>query len=208
MFCPKCKSEYRDGFTECSDCGTLLVDKLERDPANQDLALAWRGSDPAGFSAAKAALDGGGIRNFPIGDHDQLAWGLAIARPRYGLLVRKSDLEAALDLVASIQERSPLAYAKDIWKSGATAPESEQVSSDEDHASDDIAEAIDPKKATSEIWWGEAATAGNLRLCLRENGIPCAIDVVGDVTKLRVLPEHEARAKEIIREVTEATSPE
>ncbi len=25
MFCPSCETEYREGFTECSDCGVALV---------------------------------------------------------------------------------------------------------------------------------------------------------------------------------------
>ena len=28
MFCPKCKSEYRDGFTTCADCGVKLIKEL------------------------------------------------------------------------------------------------------------------------------------------------------------------------------------
>ena len=32
-WCPKCKTEYRDGFTVCSDCGTPLVDRLEPEEA-------------------------------------------------------------------------------------------------------------------------------------------------------------------------------
>ena len=28
MFCPVCKTEYRDGFYTCSDCSSPLVDKL------------------------------------------------------------------------------------------------------------------------------------------------------------------------------------
>lgn len=31
MFCPKCKSEFRDGFKVCSDCGVELVDQLPTD---------------------------------------------------------------------------------------------------------------------------------------------------------------------------------
>ena len=27
--CPKCKTEYRDGITECADCGTKLVERDE-----------------------------------------------------------------------------------------------------------------------------------------------------------------------------------
>jgi hypothetical protein len=28
MYCPKCKSEFREGFFQCSDCLIRLVDKL------------------------------------------------------------------------------------------------------------------------------------------------------------------------------------
>lgn len=30
MFCPECAAEYREGFTECSDCCVELVSILER----------------------------------------------------------------------------------------------------------------------------------------------------------------------------------
>ena len=30
-WCPKCKAEYQEGFTECTDCGILLVDSLEEE---------------------------------------------------------------------------------------------------------------------------------------------------------------------------------
>lgn len=37
-WCPKCKVEYREGFSICSDCGTYLVDKLppEENEINND----------------------------------------------------------------------------------------------------------------------------------------------------------------------------
>ncbi len=31
-WCPKCRTEYRDGFTVCADCGAQLVDELPKAP--------------------------------------------------------------------------------------------------------------------------------------------------------------------------------
>ena len=33
MFCPKCRSEYRKGFSECADCHVPLIRKLDPLPA-------------------------------------------------------------------------------------------------------------------------------------------------------------------------------
>ena len=43
MFCPKCKAEYRKGFTECPDCKVPLVKKLlpePKSPSGPDLKSA------------------------------------------------------------------------------------------------------------------------------------------------------------------------
>lgn len=29
-YCPKCKAEYREGFTVCADCGEALVDEIKQ----------------------------------------------------------------------------------------------------------------------------------------------------------------------------------
>ncbi|MDO7787102.1 hypothetical protein [Desulforamulus aquiferis] len=37
MFCPKCKCEYREGFTVCADCKIQLVDELQEEiPQNKE----------------------------------------------------------------------------------------------------------------------------------------------------------------------------
>lgn len=43
-WCPKCKSEYRAGFTTCSDCGSTLVENLA-EPEEPD----WETVGPEGF---------------------------------------------------------------------------------------------------------------------------------------------------------------
>lgn len=35
MFCPKCGSEFREGYYKCSDCDILLVNELPKDFVNQ-----------------------------------------------------------------------------------------------------------------------------------------------------------------------------
>ena len=47
MFCPKCKVEYRPGFTRCSDCEVDLVDVLPEEGLSSDDALTtlWECAD-------------------------------------------------------------------------------------------------------------------------------------------------------------------
>jgi hypothetical protein len=37
MFCPRCRTEYREGFTECADCAVALVATLPPDPHEDSL---------------------------------------------------------------------------------------------------------------------------------------------------------------------------
>jgi hypothetical protein len=182
-----------------------------------DLAVAWRGTDPSAFSAALAAVQGAGIASYQISDHDQLVFELAIPRPQYRILVKKTDLQAARDLVAPFGERAGWANARDIWKGRNEFAQAELenqsgLSTDnpslDGHAPDDIPAKLDPKSATSEVWSGEDAMAQTLKVCLRENGIDCVLAARVDATRVLVAPNFEARAKEIIREVIEATPPE
>ncbi len=45
MFCPKCKTEYRPGYTVCADCGVGLVDRLPPEP-ELDKPIGVEGSQP------------------------------------------------------------------------------------------------------------------------------------------------------------------
>lgn len=36
-WCPRCRSEYREGFTTCSECNSDLVEKLEEEKAEKNI---------------------------------------------------------------------------------------------------------------------------------------------------------------------------
>src|SRR5579864_3438264 len=222
MFCPVCKSEYREGFTKCSDCEVDLVEHLsggtDASAGSSDLAVAWRGSDPSAYSAALAALQDARIPAQEIADHDQIAWGLAIPKPQYRILVRKKDLPAALEMVAPFGERAAWANARDIWKGRTESKEVEgegsgelagTIGSVDTPAPDDIASEINPKDATSEIWSGDdRKMAETFKVCLREVGINCVLTLDDGRQRVLVVPAAESRAKEIIREIIDQTPPE
>ncbi len=66
-----------------------------------------------------------------------------------------------------------------------------------------------PEDATVEVWSGRDETLPEMiSASLRENDIQSRIDELQDSRLLYVLPQDEARAREIIREIVEGTPPE
>ena len=63
MFCPKCRDEYRDGFTVCAECHVPLVKSLTPEPEHPDVALVtiMTGRDEAKLTVAKSLLTAAGI---------------------------------------------------------------------------------------------------------------------------------------------------
>jgi hypothetical protein len=62
---------------------------------------------------------------------------------------------------------------------------------------------------TIEVWSGmDDRVAQFLTAALQENEIPIHLETVGDLTKVFVSAANEARAREIVREVVDATPPE
>jgi hypothetical protein len=78
-----------------------------------------------------------------------------------------------------------------------------------DPAQDDLVEDFHPEDATSEVWVGEdQQMAEDFRACLLGVGIGCEVKQENGKSRVLVMPGSEARAREIIREVIEATPPE
>jgi hypothetical protein len=107
MWCPQCKTEYRFGFTRCSDCGVPLVNLLTVEPARRqdDTQLIVLRTFSTEFDAnlAKGALEAAGIDSMVQGarartsDFERLAAGIS-------LVVRADDVEDAEKILKDLPE--------------------------------------------------------------------------------------------------------
>ena len=63
MFCPQCQSEYREGFTRCSDCDVELVPALPDEGHDPDSVLVQvlSTSDATIVAIVKSLFDEAGI---------------------------------------------------------------------------------------------------------------------------------------------------
>jgi hypothetical protein len=117
VWCPKCRSEYRDGFTVCSDCGVGLVDVLPPLAEGQQ-AGRHRVSGPflpgddvvevaelrrrGEAELVAAQLRGAGIPAVVFGaDTATASLGLWAVPSR--VMVRRADRDAAARIVADLE---------------------------------------------------------------------------------------------------------
>jgi len=73
MYCPQCLVEYREGFTECSDCHVPLAagpppEANARFDPSLDLVIVLETDDPMQVGLAKGLLEDAGIPFFVLGD--------------------------------------------------------------------------------------------------------------------------------------------
>jgi hypothetical protein len=212
MICPSCKCEYRAGVTQCSDCGVPLVDGLDAPaaplPEDDSIVAIWDGNDPRDFAQVKEALDKAGIPF--MGPVPRGYFILPSTRPKLELAVSLADRERAekvmLELEALGDDPDELTPEE---REALALPESESFDQDEAAIVPSyLPEDWDDDVAVAEVWNGdEEHFANTLVACFRENGIPSHKLTENGRWRLVVRPEQEARAKEIVREVVEASPP-
>src|SRR5262249_54111187 len=115
MHCPQCLTEYRDGFTECTDCHVPLVPG--RAPAektaehNISLVTVFENRDPFAVNLAKATLQDAGIEFIERGDDPQER-GLSGMTPAGALAakiqVAASCAEQARELLEPLLHPNPI----------------------------------------------------------------------------------------------------
>jgi hypothetical protein len=165
------------------------------------LILLWAGEDPGIHAALLEALNAAGIpcKDMALGD-DEIAptadplpidW-----KPRFGfeVAVFSPDLTAAQQILEKLLAEEPQDF--EIPEQYAPpAPEPPLTVSTEPHP-------------TVEVWAGsDDKIAQFLTAAMQENEIPIHLENPQNQTRIYVSAANEARAREIVREVTEGAPP-
>jgi hypothetical protein len=212
MICPSCKCEYVRGVTQCSDCGVALVDVIDSAAApsseNSGVVAVWAGDDPATCAAVKEALTKAEIPYVDQSSNDYFI--LRSMHPKTEICVRITDEEHARKVLLEVPSGVDLGELTPGEIASLALPESDEVDHDEaEGVSAGNPEDWDDQEQLSEVWHGNNEDLANtLMMCLRENGIPSRKGGDESHWRLAVRPARESRAKEIVREVVEASPPE
>lgn len=212
MFCPDCKCEYIRGVTECAECGVLLVDTLESldaNPSEDDRIVAiWRGSDPAECDRIKEALEISGI---PFTAPDAKSYfSFLPTEPTMEIWISETDREKARKLIFDLEGRTDPDELTPEEIESLALPESDRTDS-EDQTSQlqEQPENWYEEQPVTEIWSGDSEVlAKSLIACLREIGIGSHKLSEAGHLRLVVRTEQQSRAREVVREVVEASPPE
>jgi hypothetical protein len=206
MFCPNCKTEYREGFSRCSDCGADLVRELPkqgRSGSSDFTELVWMGSNGQTENAVEVLLAAAGIKFSERPPDDHLL--IPASYQATQIYVSWNDLAPARLLIdARFVETDEDAEQSDPKNSnGSEAEDVSQTDDEELPSSTDVAKTVpadwDPKLASCTIWRTDLLEA--MRQSLVENGIGCCVVFDGEFDRLMIYPDDELRAREIIREI-------
>ena len=112
MYCPKCRVEYREGFTRCADCQVALVAELpaENPDSEPGLVSVFESSDTFVIGMAKGSLEEAGIPFWMESEETSAHLALGPIRfPSCTFLVpldREDEARAILDPLTSAKEES------------------------------------------------------------------------------------------------------
>jgi hypothetical protein len=208
MFCPNCRCEYIRGVTQCTDCGVALVDSLESPEANplEDVRMVsiWQGKDHAECERAGEALENAGIP-FTVQDAKS-----SFNFPSMEIWISDTDQERARKILLDLDDRAHPDELTPEEIESLALPESDGGDHDgQDDNESDLSQEWDEDDPAAEVWNGDNEPfADTLMACLREVGI--ASRKIADAGQWRVVvrPGKDLRAREIVREVVEASPPE
>jgi hypothetical protein len=209
MICPNCKCEYIKGVTQCADCGVPLVDALAT-PETQDkpaVVSVWEGGDPGERAAVSEALEEAGIQVVDQESAGHLFF--PSMNPKTDIFVSAANLERAKKVLADLEAWDEPEELSEGESDSAELPDSDDLDKDDDgDVEADPSEEWHDDDPVVEVWKGsEENLADTLSMCLREVGIASHKSIEVGIWRLVVRPEKEAKAKEVVREVVEASPP-
>lgn len=212
MFCPKCKVEYRPGFTRCSDCEVDLVDVLPEEDLSSDEALTmlWECDDQTECVGVCRDLRSADIR-YHVDEIPYEKTAKMGVNWRYRILISRNDLDRAKELlnIDAPQNTIPSSDAEDeeIVDPTVELADAGLPLTVEPERRDRYLDPWYPEDATVEVWSQEAEDlSSGIERSLDANYIHsrCDSDESGG-KKIFVQPEDESFAREIVREIVEHT---
>jgi len=135
MFCPECRSEYREGFTRCTDCDVDLVAELPALPAVDEAPrIVFTTSQPSEAALMKSVLEASGVEVFAFDEHQaNITVPMATLLGDVKLAVSPEQEQLARDVLRDYQETAE----NDQKFGGLTAVDSlEDDDTDPDEAND------------------------------------------------------------------------
>jgi hypothetical protein len=191
MFCPLCKSEYREGFKTCSDCHVDLVEELPAADSPHAFEVLWSGEsavfqDQLLEELEQVKIGAVGIPRDVLFRNSGDVFGVR-REPLFGfaVCVQSADLPAARRILEHLLEQEP----------GESTPEAESIpfSTEEDAIAAELPSNWSSASASVEVWKGE----GESRLKFIEDslngvGVPTLrVAEEGGVVRLMVRPEDD-----------------
>jgi hypothetical protein len=212
MICPNCKCEYIRGVAQCADCGVPLVDALEPQQSgfaeNARIVALWRANDPAEYERVKEALTSAGI---PFTAPDaKSSFSFMPTEPSMEVWVSEVDQQRARKILDALDDRAHPDEMSPEDTESLALPESEDAEEDaEPEPPPKLSEHWYEDDLIAEVWNGDSDEfARTLIACLREVGIASHKFSEAGRSRLVVSQQQESRAKEVVREVVDATPPE
>lgn len=108
-FCPQCRIPYRQGFSQCSECGASLVASLPDLPEGEEtlhefhLVKVVEFLTPTEAAMIRELLEENGIPALVQGQSDPL--GIVSGAQPVALLVAEDDLEQATEIYEAFFDR-------------------------------------------------------------------------------------------------------
>lgn len=208
MFCPVCKTEYREGGKTCSDCHVELVNQLPEPYSPRAFDLLWSG-ESAVFQEQlrdeleKAKIGAVGIPPEVLLRNSTDVLGIG-GRPRFGfaVCVSASDGPAARQILERLLEQEPT----ETSISASSIP----LNAEEATVAAELPANWDSASASVQLWAGkDQSLLQFIEDSLHGVGVPTR-RVAGEeeVIRLMIQPEDQERGREVVRQIAESSVPQ